>query len=495
MRRWPPAVSTRRRSNVEAHGTGTALGDPIELTALDLALGGQRPAGSRVLVGSAKTNIGHLEAAAGIAGLIKAVLALAHREIPAHLHFAQPSPKVPWDRLRVAVARTATAWPQVSHPRTAGVSAFGFTGANAHVVLTEAPAGQPRSAPPVGRPYALALSAASPAALEAARLRVADQLEATPDSGLADLAHTLGVRRNHLEYRLVAVGSDIGELLGALRVAPAAATAGRDGTARFAAVFGPGLGNLSWARLYEQEAAFAAALDAADAALAAAGSGRRSATSCCAVPFQPDPGLAGRGDRRADRTGRPVVGPRSAARRAGQLRRGRSPPRMSQACLDCARRWRRRSTAGRPRSQVPPRHRCSRPPTVPVSAPALRVRRRIPPRRRPVPRGRRDHRDGVGRFGRGLDEGRRRSHGAGAAGGRAARARLPRILGRPAGRTGRAHLGSAIPLAASSALDRTSSRAPAPSSLDVASSRGQRSYRSVGRQRRPVPPGASARPG
>jgi acyl transferase domain-containing protein/acyl carrier protein len=219
-----------------------------------------------------KTNIGHLEAAAGIAGLIKAALALAHREIPAHLHFGRPSPKVPWDRLRLAVTRTATAWPRTAHPRTAGVSAFGFTGANAHVVLTEAPAPQPRPAPPVARPYALALSAASPAALEALRSRVADELATTPESGLADLAHTLGARRNHLEHRLVAVGSDAGELLGALRIAPTVATAGRDGTARFAAVFGPAVGDLSWVRLYQEEGAFAAALDAADAALTAAGS-------------------------------------------------------------------------------------------------------------------------------------------------------------------------------------------------------------------------------
>ncbi|MFI7601295.1 type I polyketide synthase [Actinoplanes sp. NPDC049681] len=256
---------------VEAHGTGTALGDPIELTALDRALGGQRPASGPLLVGSVKTNIGHLEAAAGIAGLIKAALALRHGEIPAHLHLAHPSPKVPWDQLCLAVTRTATPWPQGAHPRTAGVSAFGFTGANAHVVLTEAPPTPPRPVPSVARPYALALSAASPAALEAARSRLAERLAATPASGLADLAHTLGVRRSHLEHRLVAVGSEPRELLDALRIAPAVTAARLGGTAAFAAVFGPGVGALPWARLYQQEAAFAAALDAADAALTAAG--------------------------------------------------------------------------------------------------------------------------------------------------------------------------------------------------------------------------------
>ncbi|MFE1886226.1 beta-ketoacyl [acyl carrier protein] synthase domain-containing protein, partial [Streptomyces diastatochromogenes] len=152
---------------VEAHGTGTPLGDPIELTALQRVIGAHRSEERPLLVGSVKTNIGHLEAAAGVAGLIKTVLALGHGEIPRHLHLNDPSPQIPWDRLRLSVTTEAGAWPETGHPRTAGVSAFGFTGTNAHVVVSEAPV-----APPVptgrrsARPYALALSAASPAALQ-----------------------------------------------------------------------------------------------------------------------------------------------------------------------------------------------------------------------------------------------------------------------------------------------------------------------------------------
>ena len=128
---------------VEVHGTGTPLGDPIELTALHRVIGAHRPDGQPLLVGSVKTNIGHLEAAAGIAGLIKTALALGHDEIPPHLHFHKPSPQIPWDRMRVRVTDRATAWPRPGRTRTAGVSAFGFTGTNAHVVLTEPPAAAP----------------------------------------------------------------------------------------------------------------------------------------------------------------------------------------------------------------------------------------------------------------------------------------------------------------------------------------------------------------
>ncbi|MFV2110446.1 polyketide synthase, partial [Micromonospora sp. LOL_015] len=110
---------------VEAHGTGTALGDPIELRALDAVLGGSRPAGSRLLVGSVKTNIGHLEAAAGIAGLLKLVLALQRRAVPPQLHFQEPNPNVDWDRLRVTVADELLPWPARGAIRAGGISSFG----------------------------------------------------------------------------------------------------------------------------------------------------------------------------------------------------------------------------------------------------------------------------------------------------------------------------------------------------------------------------------
>jgi acyl transferase domain-containing protein/acyl carrier protein len=257
---------------VEAHGTGTPLGDPIELTALDRAIGAHRPDGRPLLVGSVKTNIAHLEAAAGVAGLIKTVLALREGEIPAHLHFAEPSPKIPWDRLRVKVTDRATPWPRGAHTPTAGVSAFGFTGTNAHVVLAQAPASPaaaPAPAPGRGgsrRPYAVAVSAADPAALDAAVRGVADLLDDPAGPAPADLAHTLGVRRTHLEHRVVATGADRAELLASLRDAPAAGTARPGEPARLAAVFGPDVAALPWQDLYDAEPAFRAALDAADGA-------------------------------------------------------------------------------------------------------------------------------------------------------------------------------------------------------------------------------------
>ena len=126
---------------VEAHGTGTALGDPIEIGALSEVFGSGRPAGRPLLVGSVKTNFGHLESAAGVAGLIKAVLALWHGEIPAHLHFKTPSRHIAWEDVAVRVAASHGAWPGTGQPRRAGVSAFGVSGTNAHVILESAPAG------------------------------------------------------------------------------------------------------------------------------------------------------------------------------------------------------------------------------------------------------------------------------------------------------------------------------------------------------------------
>ncbi|HET8683417.1 MAG TPA: beta-ketoacyl synthase N-terminal-like domain-containing protein, partial [Micromonosporaceae bacterium] len=135
------ALSPAEVDYVEAHGTGTRLGDAAELGALAGTLGPGRPADRPLLVGSVKTNIGHLEAAAGVAGLIKTALALWHGEIPPHLHFSRPTDQVDWDRIPVRVAATRTRWPAAGgRPRAAGVSAFGFTGTNAHVVVTEAEA-------------------------------------------------------------------------------------------------------------------------------------------------------------------------------------------------------------------------------------------------------------------------------------------------------------------------------------------------------------------
>ena len=201
---------------IEAHGTGTALGDPIEVGALGKVFS-DRPAGDPLLLGSVKTNIGHLEAAAGIAGLIKVVLALQHRQIPAHLHFRQPNPHIGWDRLPIEIPTRTRQWP-AGKSRTAGISAFGFTGTNAHVVLQQAPA---REAQPsaVDRPlHLLALSARSQAALLALAERYAEFLSAGSfQETVADVCFTANAGRSHFEQRLAVIGATAAELAAGCR--------------------------------------------------------------------------------------------------------------------------------------------------------------------------------------------------------------------------------------------------------------------------------------
>ncbi len=198
---------------VEAHGSGTSLGDAIEATALGTILAEGRVPGSRCAVGSVKTNIGHLEAAAGVAGLIKVALALRHRAIPPSLHYTEPNPLIPFDNLPLQVAQTLTPWPQNGGRAVAGVSAFGFGGANAHIVLTEAPqvrATQPADHTGEQRVELLPLSARSPEALAA----LAGRYEVALAAGvpLADLCHTAGARRGHHDHRLAVVGDTPAEL-------------------------------------------------------------------------------------------------------------------------------------------------------------------------------------------------------------------------------------------------------------------------------------------
>ena len=196
---------------VEAHGTGTALGDTIEANALGAILAEGRTPDSRCLIGSVKTNIGHLEAAAGMAGLIKTALALHHREIPASLHFEQPNPHIPFERLGLKVADTRTPWPLSNRRAVAGVSSFGFGGTNAHVVMTEAPEVRAtRSHDTDDRVELLPLSARSPEALSALAGRYERALQA--GMSLADLSYTAAVHRDHHDYRLAAVGRDAAEM-------------------------------------------------------------------------------------------------------------------------------------------------------------------------------------------------------------------------------------------------------------------------------------------
>ncbi|MFJ3160266.1 type I polyketide synthase [Streptomyces kanasensis] len=191
---------------VEAHGTATPLGDPIELTALTEAFRQDTDRTGYCWIGSVKTNIGHTDAAAGAAGLIKTVLALQHGQVPPSLHFDKPNPQFDFDASPFRVATHPVPWPADGGPRRAGVSAFGIGGTNAHVVLEEAPPERP-SAPPAAAEQLLVLSADTPRALEAASRRLAERLRSlAPDAaGLADFAWTLQSGRRERACRAYAV--------------------------------------------------------------------------------------------------------------------------------------------------------------------------------------------------------------------------------------------------------------------------------------------------
>ncbi len=199
-------------SYVEAHGTGTPLGDPIEVRALGTVLGEGRSSEEPLLIGSVKTNIGHLEAAAGVAGLIKVVLSLQHGEIPAHLHFQQPNPHINWEELPVKVPTKPVAWPTGEKKRIAGVSSFGFSGTNAHVILEEAPIVQITTAK-LERPlHLLTLSAKSQKALEELAARYQAHLAKNPHLNLADICFTANTGREHFSHRVAVIAKSVIQL-------------------------------------------------------------------------------------------------------------------------------------------------------------------------------------------------------------------------------------------------------------------------------------------
>lgn len=182
---------------VEAHGSATPLGDPIEAQALGAVLSKGRS--TALPIGSVKSNVGHLESAAGIAGLIKVVLSLGHRQIPPSLHFRNPNPHISFDQLSLSVQRELAPWPDGSGPARAGVSSFGFAGTNAHVLVEEA---LPREPSGPSCPWQLLLlSARTATALDVATARLAEHLERHPDLVLADAAYTLQVGRKGLGHR------------------------------------------------------------------------------------------------------------------------------------------------------------------------------------------------------------------------------------------------------------------------------------------------------
>lgn len=207
-------LSPDRIGCIEAHGTGTALGDPIEFEAINAVYG--TPDGARCYLGSAKTNIGHLEAAAGVAGVIKAVLSIRHGAVPPLLHFRTLNPHIALEGTRFAIATELTPWP-ADAPRIAGVSAFAFSGQNAHVILEEPPIGTTAAAAPQAGPRLLPISAHKPEALRALAEAYIARLRTVEDEAALDaLCYNASSRRSHLTYRMAIVGTKTEELTGLL---------------------------------------------------------------------------------------------------------------------------------------------------------------------------------------------------------------------------------------------------------------------------------------
>ncbi|MGL5794535.1 MAG: type I polyketide synthase, partial [Waterburya sp.] len=207
-------------SYIETHGTGTALGDPIEIAALNQVFQVDTEQKKYCALGSVKTNIGHLDAAAGITGLIKTVLALKHQQIPPSLHFQQPNPKIDFANSPFYVNTELQEWKTPGYPRRAGVSSFGIGGTNAHVVLEEAPVGETgrRGDGETGKKSnLLVISAKTESALETATDNLVEHLNKYPELDLADVAYTLQVGRKEFAYRRMVVGKDIEDVAIALQ--------------------------------------------------------------------------------------------------------------------------------------------------------------------------------------------------------------------------------------------------------------------------------------
>ncbi|MEM8809151.1 MAG: type I polyketide synthase, partial [Cyanobacteria bacterium P01_G01_bin.38] len=204
---------------IEAHGTGTSLGDPIEVEALGSVFGRDHSPEKPLLLGSVKTNIGHLEGAAGIAGIIKVVLSMQHNIIPEHLHFREPNPHIGWGNLPIKVTAKKTVWERNGKPRAAGVSSFGFSGTNAHVVLEEAPATEVKKTD-VERPlHLLTLSAKSPTALQDLVGRYQTHLSSQPGAtDFPSICFSANAGRAHFNHRLSLVAeaaTDAAQMLSA----------------------------------------------------------------------------------------------------------------------------------------------------------------------------------------------------------------------------------------------------------------------------------------
>ncbi|MFL6261096.1 MAG: amino acid adenylation domain-containing protein [Thermoanaerobaculia bacterium] len=248
-------------SYIEAHGTGTPLGDPIEISALTKAFRAGTQRRGFCAVGSAKSSIGHLDTAAGVAGLIKTVLALRHGCIPPTLHFERPNPQLRLEESPFFVSAEPLPWRSEGGPRRAGVSSFGIGGTNAHVILEEAPPEAPADS---ARPWQLLpLSARTPSALEKAAANLAAHLRGHPDLDLADAAYTLQTGRTDFEHRRTVVCRSAGEAAAALELPAGAAVKAGEADPWIVFLF-PGQGAQqagAGRELYDAEPVFRAEID------------------------------------------------------------------------------------------------------------------------------------------------------------------------------------------------------------------------------------------